>query len=157
MPRSAEPSRSLRNTLPRLAQAATIARLAEPPRLNALDQAGRAMVLAVRLLALNSRVGRDPLPDLLRHLQSVEATTAFIALADALGTRWPDRVQVLRPCCGLLSPDEATMAALASTARAGDRAAFCAQIDGFIRSDRHDRLFDLAVRLGAALPPADPA
>ena len=145
------PSRPAASPLPRLAQAVTIARLQQIGQLAPLDPIARAVIGAIRLLAVNSRLGRDPLPDLVQRFVSIEAARAFIAFADRVGTCWPERVQVLRPCCGLLSPDEATIAALVSAAAAGERLAFTRQIEGFVRPDRHDALFDLAVRLVASL------
>lgn len=107
--------------------------------------------MAVRILAVCSRIGKDPLPDLLHHLETVDRVRCFLAFADAVGTCWPDRVQVLRPCCALASPDEMTIAALVEAASMADRLAFSRQIEGLVRPDRQERLFDHAVRLAASL------
>ena len=144
-------SRPTGNPLPRLSRAAIIERLQRVSLLGELDPVARHVVTAIRVLAINSRLGRDPLPSLLHWLITVDAARAFLALADRLGTCWPERVQVLRPCCRLLSPDEATIAAMATCAQAGDRAGFAEQLDGLVRPDRHDGLFDRAVRLVASL------
>ena len=146
-----DPSRPTGNPLPRVSRAAIIERLQRVGQLGELDPVACHVVTAIRLLAINSRMGRDPLPALLQWLISVDAARAFLAFADRLGTCWPERVQVLRPCCGLLSPDEATIAAMASCALAGDRAGFDRQLDGLVRPGRHDDLFDRAVRLVASL------
>ncbi len=134
-----------------LAPAITIARLAQVPSL--CDQAaiGQVVVRSVRLLAVTSRKGRDPLPHLVQRFASIEAAQTFIAFADRLGTCWPERVTVLRPCCGLLSPDEVTIAALAVQARSGNRDGFSRQLAGLVKPDRHDGLFDLAVRMVASI------
>lgn len=145
------PTRPGRPLLPRTARQATVDRLQQPARREALDFTGLAMVGSIRLLALCVRVGRDPLPELVQRFGGLETTRAFLAFADAVGTCWPDRVQVLRPCCGHLSPDEHTLATLAQHALAGDRAGFYRQIDGFVRADRHDRLFDLAAHMAATI------
>lgn len=102
------------------------------------------------MLAAHSSRGSDPLPDLLRHLGSVDAVRCLIGFADAAGNAWPERVQVLRPCCGLASPDEVTLAAIVSAAAGGNRWVFGHQLAGFVSPAHHDALFDLAVRLAAS-------
>ncbi len=134
-----------------LAPAIAIARLAQVPRLCDQEAIGQVVVRSVRLLAVTSRKGRDPLPHLVQRFASIEAAQTFIAFADRLGTCWPERVTVLRPCCGLLSPDEATIAALATQAMSGNRDGFAGQLAGLVRPDRHDGLFDLAVRMVASM------
>ena len=136
------------------ARRALIARLEQPPRLTQCGPAGRSVVTAIRILAAHSSRGSDALPDLLRHFGDVHAMRCFLGFADAAGEAWPERVQVLRPCCGLASPDEVTLAALVTAAARGSRAAFVQQIDGLVPAARHDALFDAAVRLAASLPDA---
>ncbi|MFC3101351.1 hypothetical protein [Altererythrobacter lauratis] len=132
------------------ARSALVERLAQPPRLEDCGPLGRDTVRAIRMLAAHSSRGSDPLPDLLRHLHGVDAVRCLIGFADAVGNAWPERVQVLRPCCGLASPDEVTLAAMVSAAAKGDRRDFGHQIAGFVSSAHHDVLFDLAVRLAAS-------
>jgi nitroreductase len=129
----------------------TVARLARFPRLCVQSAVGQAVVRSIRVLAVSSRLGHDPLPDLVQHFRSFEAAQNFIAFADRLGTCWPERVTVLRPCCSLLSPDEVTIAAIAALAMAGNRDGFSRELAGLVRADRHDCLFDLAVRMVASM------
>ncbi|WP_377923079.1 hypothetical protein [Alteraurantiacibacter palmitatis] len=124
--------------------------MAQPPQLADCGALGRDTVRAIRILAAHSSRGSDPLPDLLRHLGSVDAVRSLIAFADAAGNAWPERVQVLRPCCGLASPDEVTLAAMVAAAARANRWDFGHQLAGFIPSAHHDALFDLAVRLAAS-------
>ena len=52
-----------------------------------------------------------------------------------------------------MSPDERTFAAMARTATAGDRDGFSRILDGFVRADRHERLFAATLDAVAALQP----
>lgn len=137
--------------LPRTARKATIDRLARTPTRSDLGFTGLAMVSAVRLLALCVKCGRDPVDTHMLQFGCLETARAFLDFADAAGNAWPDRVEVLRPCCMMLSPDEQTLAHMADRAIAGDRAGFSRQIEGYVRADRHDRLFDAAARFAALL------
>jgi hypothetical protein len=140
-----------RSVLPRTARKAVIDRLVQVPLRSDLGFTGMATVSAVRLLAMCVRCGRDPLDAHLIQFGCLETTRAFLDFADLVGHSWPDRVQVLRPCCVMLSPDEWTLAQMAERAVAGDREGFGRHVEGFIRQDRHDRIFDAAARLTAML------
>lgn len=148
-PRASVPP--LGNLLPRTARKATIDRLARRPMRSDLGFTGLATVSAVRVLALCVQCGRDPVDAHMLQFGCLETTRAFLDLADLTGNAWPDRVEVLRPCCMMISPDEHTLATLAECAIAGDRAGFSRQIEGYVRADRHDRLFDAAARFAALL------
>lgn len=145
-PRPCRPESAASNS----ARRALVDRLAKPPRLADCGPLGLAMVRAIRMLAAHSSRGSDPLPDLLRYLGSVDAVRCLIGFADVAGNAWPERVQVLRPCCGLASPDEVTLAAMVMAASRADRWAFGHQLAGFVAPVHHDALFDAAVRLAAS-------
>ncbi len=117
-----------------------------------LSLAGLHLVMAMRLFALFERAGRDPLVELSQRFGSVSAALAMVDLADQIGQCWPERYQSSRPCCLSMTPDEWTVSQLCSAVEAGSRGRFVAALDGFVRRDRHDRLFDAAVRIVAALP-----
>ena len=132
-------------------RAATVARLGQVPRLSDSSLRGCRAVMAIRLLAICSHAERDPLVELTRRFGSVTAARLFVEFSQALATCWPEPVRVMRPCCPLLSADESAVAVMAEHAGAGDRKGFAAVIDGLVRPDRHDRLFDTAVAAMAAI------
>lgn len=108
-------------------------------------------IVAIRLLAICNRTGNEPLPLLSQRLASVTAAKAFIAFADLVGTCWPEIFSVMRPCCRVVSPDEATLAQMIDAVAAGNRAKFGRALDGFVRSDRQDALFISAAQAAALL------
>lgn len=130
---------------------ALIASLREPPHIGGLSYLALKTVTAIRLLALCARTGQDPLGELTRRFGCVTTAKHFLAFADLAGTYWPESVRVLRPCCRALSPDEATLGQMSDAAAAGDRARFARVLDGFVRADRHDALFDRAAAMVAAI------
>ncbi|RJY09765.1 hypothetical protein [Aurantiacibacter aquimixticola] len=126
--------------------AATLIRdLNRVPELPYRSQRAMQTVLGIRWLALCSRRRHDPIVELTRRLGSITAAKAFIDFADLAGRCWPENITVLRPCCSVLSPDETVFVDMIEAARMGDRAAFSSALDGFIRADRHDRLYAAAV------------
>lgn len=127
------------------------------PALRSLQGASLHFVMSLRFCALCERAGRDPLADLAVHFGNVEAAGAVVDLAEGVTRLWPERFGLCRPCCHCLTPDEATLAAMAEHARAADREGFASLLDGFVRTDRHEALFDLSVQAVAALQGAMPA
>ena len=142
-PHSAQSEPQAKDVLGRLFRVGDIRRL---------SLAGLHLVMAMRLFALFERAGRDPLEELSQRFGSVSAAIAMVDLADQIVQCWPERYHASRPCCLAMTPDEWTVAHLCSAVEAGSRARFVAVLDGFVRRDRHDRLFDAAVRIVAALP-----
>jgi hypothetical protein len=146
-PRRPDPAAALLRTR----RAAIIESLVQPPRLATLSPGTIRLVMAIRFLALCARQRQDPVAHLTCRLGSVTAAKAVLDLADCAGQSWPDTVQVCKPCCCALSPDESVFAGMAETARRGDRAGFSALLTGFIRADRHDRLYAHAAEAVAHL------
>lgn len=130
---------------------AAVQALATPPMASALGLAGYRCVMALRVLALCSQAGRDPLLELGHRLRNISAAREFLAFADRAGMVWPGKVSVFRPCCIALSPDEWTLGALADAAARGDREGFSRWLEGLVRPGRHEPLYDLAVRAVAAM------
>lgn len=145
--RNTEPS----TTSPDVARAATIERLHRLPAIEDLSCLGYRTVSAIRLLAVCGKAERDPLVELTRRFGSVTAAKAFLDFADLAGDWWPERVAVMRPCCRVLSHDETAIAAMADCAGRGDRSGFEAVLEGFVRSDRHERLFASAAQAASQL------
>lgn len=126
-----------------------VARLARQKGIHELSFLALKTVSATRLLALCARAGRDPLLDLTQRFACVTTAKAFVSFADMCGAYWPEDVQVLRPCCRSVSPDEWTIAQMLDHAAHGERGSFSAVLEGFIRKERHDALFDRAKELAA--------
>ena|SRR5687767_13665928 len=135
----------------------TVARLVRIPDLRVQPLAAAQLVLAMRLRSIFDYAERDPAAELATRLGSVSAALAALALCEQVGAAWPEAFALHRPCCVKLTPDEHTLAQMARAAGAGDREGFSELLDGFVRTSRHDRLFDATVRALAALASADPA
>jgi hypothetical protein len=131
--------------------AVAVRELARPADLRALGVPALHCVMGTRLYALLRLGGQDPVVELATRLGSVAAAAAICELAEAVGRFWPERYTAGRPCCLKMTPDEQTLAAMARHAIAGDRDGFRATLDGFVRSARHDALFELTVRAVAAV------
>lgn len=132
------------------ASKAIIARLAQPPRMADLEPIAARFVYALRLIAAHDRLARDPVPELATRLGSVECAAKALALAQVVKMTWPEDIHVSRFCCGLLSHDEMTIATALNAASNRDRTKFEATVEGLIRPDRVDRLWDSVLGLVAA-------
>lgn len=129
---------------------ATIARLAQPPRVAEHHPLAARFIYSLRLIAIHDRAKRDPVPELTTRLGSVEAAAKSLALAQVIQCTWPEDIHIARFCCGLMSHDEATIAGMLSSAVNRDRAAFDHSVHGLIRPDRVHRLWDAVLELVAA-------
>jgi hypothetical protein len=127
-----------------------IARLAAPPRVEALGPIGGRFVHALRLIALHERAGRDPVPELAVRLGGVEIAAKALMLAHTVAASWPENIHVSRFCCRLLSHDETTIGLFVDAAANGDRLGFEGALSGLIRADRMPRLWEAALALAAA-------
>jgi len=78
------------------------------------------MVMAMRLCILFGQAGRDPLPDLAVRLRSMDAARRVERIVRTIQQDWPEGFLVHRPCCMVLSPDEALLGDLAVAATQGD-------------------------------------
>jgi len=145
------PSRSPESAAAADPRAQLIRRLAAPPLIGELSLLALQSVLALRIVALCSKTGREPVVELARRFRSVTAAKAFLTLTDHIGRCWPDRVTVHPPCCRGLSPDEQTLALMINAAGAGGREAFRRAVEGLVRADRHEMLYAAAVDFAAAL------
>ena len=101
-------------------------------------------IVALRLLAVCGKTANEPLPLLTQRFASVTAAKAFIAFANLVGRFWPEPIVVMRPCCRLLSADEQTLTQLINAAANADRDGFAGVLDGFVRRDRQEHLFEQA-------------
>lgn len=131
--------------------AATVAALARPADARALSLPALHLVMAMRLGALFEAAGRDPVSELTTRYRSVTKAVAVLRFTEEAVRVWPAPFTVNRPCCLALTPDEATVAALAGAAGRAHRTGFGRAIDGLIRADRHDRLYDRCVEAVAML------
>jgi hypothetical protein len=124
--------------------------LAQPPRVDSLGPIAQRFVYSLRMVALHERVRKDPVPELSVRLGSVEIAAKALSLSQAISSCWPENVRVSRFCCQLLTHDEATVGAMLDSAAACDRAAFDANLTGFVRPERIHRLWDGVLALIAA-------
>ena len=131
---------------------ALIGSLARPQDVRGLSIKGLHVTMAMRLCALFEASGRDPVPDLARRYRSIEAACAVHGLVQTIKQVWPEPFMVNRPCCLAMTPDEATLAALARAALAGRRDMFGDVVSGFVRAERHDALYNAAVHAVALIP-----
>lgn len=124
---------------------------AKLPDLRQQSMAAIHLVMSLRFCAMAEAAGREPLAALSCRLGSVTAARAVLQLTECITRAWPDRFATARPCCTGMTPDEWTAAMMTRAARSGDRAGFSAVLDGFVRADRHEVLFDAAVGAMAAI------
>lgn len=127
-----------------------ITELATPRRVERLGPVGGRFVHALRLIAVHERLGGDPVPELANRLGSVDVAARSLVLAQTIAAHWPENIAVSRFCCRLLSHDEMTIGAFVDAAAQGDRRAFEAALEGLIRPERADRLWDSALALASA-------
>ena len=141
----------MKSTRPLTASArGTIAALVQPSRVESMHPMAARFVYGLRLIALHDRAKRDPVPELAVRLGSVEVAAKALSLAHAISASWPENIHVSRFCCKLMSHDETTIAAMVEAAMRRDRRAFDAAIEGLVRPDRHERLWDRSLALVAA-------
>jgi hypothetical protein len=131
---------------------ALIESLGRPQDVRGLSLKGLHVTMAMRLCALFDAAGRDPVPDLARRYRSIEAACAAHGLVMTIKQVWPEPFMVNRPCCLAMTPDETTLAALARAAINGRREAFSDAINGFIRADRHEALYNATIHAVALIP-----
>lgn len=95
-------------------------------------------VMAIRCCVLSLHVDRDPARELINRLGNPAAAQRFIILFEAIGTAWPDPFTVSRPCCCMMSFDEALFANMVMASLSHDQARFdrltCDLLDGDARS-----------------------
>ena len=130
---------------------AQIDALGRPHDIRALPLSGLRLVVALRLCAQFERVGRDPLPELAQRFRSIEAACAVHDLMVTVAASWPEPFTFGRPCCLSLSPDEVTLAAMSRAALHADHAGFSRSINGFVRQDRQEALYNSALHAVALL------
>lgn len=130
--------------------ASIITSLAEPRALCALGPLAGRFIHSLRLVALHERVKRDPVPELTARLGGVEIAAKALALSQAITASWPENIHVSRFCCQRLTHDEATIGAMIDAVCQRDRPTFDQQVEGLIRRERSDRLWEAALDLVAA-------
>jgi predicted lipoprotein len=108
-------------------------------------------VMATRLHVLYAQCGHDPLPDLAVRLRSMRAARAVATLNAAIDRVWPESFAVHRPCCMLMSPDEALLAQVATAAAQGKRAAAMDAMRDYLPALSRERLFREMVELVDAI------
>lgn len=107
----------------------------------ALPMAVMQAVMAIRLCVICHKIDRDPAAELFQRLGSESAASRFAIVFEVVGTAWPEPFTVSRPCCTMLSPDEAMFADMMITVAARDRASFDMIICDMIGTDARETLF----------------
>jgi hypothetical protein len=79
------------------------------------------VVMATRLSIVFNRVERDPLPDLAVRLRSMSAAQAIESMVRMINDLWPEPFAIHRPCCMMLTPDEALLTQVVTAAARGNR------------------------------------
>ncbi len=126
---------------------AIIEQLARTPQLLEFGPEIARIILSIRLQALYARQCEDPLPDLAVRLESVSLAGMVLEFTSCVERFWPEPVCVGRMGCQFLSHDEATLAGIFSSAREADKRQFVQHVEGLVRMDRQDVLWDRAVRM----------
>ncbi|NQX93954.1 MAG: DNA-directed RNA polymerase subunit beta' [Erythrobacter sp.] len=137
-------------TRPVIDTSAILEKMAEPVLLFSLSPVAARFIHALRLIALHERVKRDPVPELAMRLGALDVAAKALALSQTVAATWPENVHVSRFCCQRLTHDEATIGTLIELTWSRDRAGFGAQIEGLIRPERVDRLWEAVLDLVAA-------
>lgn len=130
--------------LPQTSRASLIEKLQRPALASQFPPPVFKLVLAMRLMASCIAAKRDPLAQLACRFESIEVAKSVMDLAQACSHAWPENFTVNRPCCNALTPDEAALAHMAEAAISADRVRFDAVLEGLIRRERYERLFDVA-------------
>lgn len=124
-------------------------RLAAPVRIDSQSPVAMRFIFALRMIACHEVVGKDPIPCLAVKLGSLASAGQAMELAELCSRFWPEPINLARPCCLFLSHDEQTMATMVDAAAGRDHAGFCHQLDGLVRHERREALWDSAVALVA--------
>lgn len=126
--------------------------LARPAELRALSLPVLHVVMTLRFCALFERAGREPLGELSIRFASVAAARALLDLSSQVTAVWPEPYTCARPCCMAMTPDENTLAAMVHAALQADRSGFALQLDGLIKPNLHERLYQACIAAVAYLP-----
>jgi hypothetical protein len=98
-------------------------------------------VMAIRCCVIGQYVDRDPINDLINRFGSPAAAQRFLIVFEAIGTAWPDPFTVSRPCCCMLSFDEALFAHMVVASLSHNQAAFDRLTCDLLNSDARATLF----------------
>ncbi len=98
------------------------------------------VIMAMRLCVMCAKTEQDPSAALEQRFRSPLAARRFQVLVVAIDQAWPEPFMISRPCCALLTPDEAMIADLAATAAYGDRAAFDTVARDMLSPETRDQL-----------------
>lgn len=125
--------------------------LRRPVVASRFSPAAVTLVLAMRLAARNVARRSDPVVDLTTRLGSFTAARAVMDFAHGCSLAWPERATINRPCCHTLTPDETVFAQMAEAARRADRLGFTALLEGLVRRERQERLFNVTLQAVTAI------
>lgn len=134
----------------RFSSPAWLQQLRLAPTIEDLPALSSRFLYSLRLIALYRSAARDPAAELAVRLESVSAAVWAMELSEAILHCWPERVVVRRFCCSVLSHDEHTIGQMIAAAACHDRAGFVRQLEGLLRPERIDILWEVCVQLVGA-------
>lgn len=121
--------------------------------LGALPADEAAVIEAVRLSALMTRIGRSPDRAVAEKLGSRRAATQCRLLLSEVAAAWPDRLVIGLPGSESLSHDEQTLLAMIDAAGRGDRPAFDRMLADLLAAVQRQHLYVCARMFGRAMRP----
>ncbi len=99
------------------------------------------VIMAMRLCVTCATADRDPGAALEQRFASALAARRFQVLVVAIDQAWPEPFMISRPCCALLTPDEAMIGEMTVTAACANRAAFDTVARDMLSSEARDQLY----------------
>jgi hypothetical protein len=111
------------------------------------------MILGLRHAMICRQMGQDPLDALSVKYRNVAAAALVVDMAQTALRIWPEKFMILRPCCRVITPDEAAVSAILFCAELGDRDAMQPRVGTLLRQKDCHALFDLCVHFADNLDP----
>jgi hypothetical protein len=119
--------------------------------LDTLPAAEAAVIAAIRLWALMTRIGRSSDRAVAEKLGSRGAATQCRLLLSEVAAAWPDRLIVSPPSAESLSHDEQTLLAMIDAARRGARPAFDRLLADLLPAAQREHLYVCARMFSRAM------
>lgn len=124
-----------------------IASLQVPAKVNDLSPIAQRFIFSLRVVAVYRKAGRDPLAELTSRLGSITVAVKSLQLVESMAHVWPERVQVRRCCCQMLSHDEHTMARALEAVAENNQVDFDDQLVDLLPSDARKAIASAAGEL----------
>ncbi len=109
------------------------------------------LIFAFRHAVICHALHKDPYDHLIRQYRSIAIAKKIVALTTQIQAIWPYNFMVMRPCCRVLSPDEATLCDGYACASARNFPAFATVTTDILPAKTARQLYTRMVLLSAAL------